>query len=154
VTLAVSVLVATSVSLQRANQAPATDSGLAAQSRTTLVTPATESRVQSCHVRQNVASRSASRVTTILTIANTGRSTVRGWTLRWTYPRTSPQSMPLLSNGWNAAVSADAFGGQAIDVDPSRVIPAGGSVTIGFVGTTSGTVPKPAGFALNGVTCR
>jgi hypothetical protein len=105
-------------------------------------------------VRQNGVSRSAARVTTVLTIANTGRSAVRGWNLRWTYPRTSPQSMPLLSNGWNAAVSADAFGGQAIDVDPGRVIPAGGSITIGFVGTTSGTAHRPTGFALNGVACR
>lgn len=113
--------------------------------------PAATSR-GSCRVQQDVTSRSPGRFASMLTISNTGQAAVDGWTLTWSYP--GAETMPRLSGGWNATVSSDINGGQATAVDLSRVIPANGSTTIGFVGTVSGKVPTPANFALNGVMCR
>jgi len=112
------------------------------------------SPVESCRVRHSVASRSRGRFSAVMTVTNTGRSPVRGWTLRWGYPDLEPPAAPRLSDGWRAAVSVDAFGGQAIDVEASHLIPPGGSVTIAYLGTTSGQTPVPDRFTLNGVRCR
>jgi hypothetical protein len=111
------------------------------------------STVESCRITHSIASQSPGRFMAVVTITNSGESVVRGWTLRWTYPEVAPAAMPRLSDGWNAAVSVDAVGGQAIDVEASRLIPAGGATTIAFVGTGGDGVPDPSDFTLNGVRC-
>jgi hypothetical protein len=111
-------------------------------------------------VRYAITSRSARRFTAVLTVFNTGAAPMQGWALRWRYA-----SAPRLSGGWNATVSTDAKGARATNVAADRIIPAGGSATIGFVGTfaagktalpgtTDPAQPAPSGFSLNGVTCR
>jgi mannan endo-1,4-beta-mannosidase len=111
------------------------------------------STVESCQITHSIASQSPGRFMAVVTITNSGDSMVRGWTLRWAYPEVEPAAMPRLGDGWNAAVSVDAVGGQAIDVEASRLIPAGGSTTIAFVGTGGDGVPDPTDFTLNGVRC-
>jgi hypothetical protein len=115
----------------------------------------------SCQVRYSVTARSATQFTAVVTVLNTSAVPVKGWALRWRYP-----SKPRLSAGWNAVVTNETNGALARGVGANRVIPAGGSSTIGFVGTfnAAGTglgtgmadpaQPAPTGFSLNGVMCR
>jgi hypothetical protein len=49
-----------------------------------------------------------------------------------------------------------AQSGATVTVTPAdytRTIPAGSSVTIGFLGNQSGSNPSPTAFTLNGDTC-
>lgn len=148
------LVAATGVSVVRA-QGGAADGTTSADSGTAANSLTDGSAVQSCQVGHSIASRLGERFTAVLLITNTGQTAVTGWTLRWAYPDRGPKGVPHLSNGWNSAVSADELGGQAIDVEASRVIPAGGSVTIAFAGTSSSrAVPAPTDFTLNGVRCR
>lgn len=146
------MLLATGVSVLRAQESNDTRSLDTASA--SLGGSGVESPVQACRVRHSIVSRSLGRFSAVLTISNTGRTQLTGWTLRWTYPGIDPAAIPDLSAGWNSAVSADAIGGQAIDGETSRVIPAGGSATIAFTGVVAGEVPEPSGFTLNGVRCR
>ncbi len=148
------LIAATGVSVVRAQGGEADGRSSAAVSGAAANSLTDDTAVQACRVRHSIASRLAQRFTSVVTITNTGQTAVTGWTLRWAYPDQGPEAVPKLSNGWNSAVSADALGGQAIDVEASRVIPAGGSVTIAFAGTSSQAVPAPTDFTLNGVRCR
>jgi endoglucanase len=148
-------VVATGVALIRVGDQPAPDDQLAL-TRTSVAEPATTG-VTSCRAQYEVTSTSAGRFTAVVTVTNTGSKPVNGWTLRWNYPGASVNTpAPRLGDGWNATVSSDASGGGiATSGEGSRLLPAGTSTTIGFVGTTSGSTPAaPAGFTLNGKACR
>lgn len=154
VTVVTGLVAAAAVSLLRAQSPGSALNGaeLALAPRSAPVPAGTSPDVESCRVYHTVTSRSPERFTAVLTVVNTGRAPVRTWTLRWAYPGSGPSSVPRLRDGWKATVTADGTGGQAIDIDPDAEIPAGGSVTIGFVGT--GPSADPVSFTLNGVTCR
>jgi hypothetical protein len=101
----------------------------------------------SCQVDYQVISRTQNRFSVVVTITNTGVRPIDGWTLRW---RTA--TSPRVTNGWNATVVNDPTGVRASGVGQSRTISAGGSTTIGFVG--SGGMDTPTRFSLNGAICR
>jgi endoglucanase len=80
-------------------------------------------------------------------ITNTGSQAVPNWTATWTVP-----SGVQLVNGWNATVSQQ---GQTITATApgwSPGLPAGSSVTIGFVANGSSS-PAPSGFRLGSADC-
>jgi endoglucanase len=80
-------------------------------------------------------------------ITNNGPA-LNGWTLSFTVG-----SGVALSNGWSGiwsqsgtriTVSNEAWNGS---------LPTGGTVTIGYQGTYSGSLPAPTDFTLNGSAC-
>jgi len=112
-----------------------------------------------CQVRYTVGGRTSTRFTALLTLVNTGPTPLQDWTLRW-----KAAAGVRLSDGSNADVSVDQDGALASDVGSGRLIPSGGSTTIGFVGALPAKSASGAGsadpakplsaFSLNGVKCR
>ncbi|GGO12867.1 hypothetical protein GCM10010116_25870 [Microbispora rosea subsp. aerata] len=86
--------------------------------------------------------------TAAITIQNLG-SAINGWTLGFTFP----DSGQRVDTGWSATFIQSGQNVTATNVDYNAVIATGGSVSIGFNGSWSGSNPKPASFTLNGVTC-
>lgn len=71
-------------------------------------------------------------------VANTGDTPIDGWELTWTFA-----GGHTVSNAWGGSVSQS---GTAVTVTPAayaRVIPAGGSVTVGMTGTGDSTLSAP-----------
>jgi mannan endo-1,4-beta-mannosidase len=85
-----------------------------------------------------------------LTIANTGASTINGWTLSFAFP-----AGQRLTEGWSAVWSQPAGSATvtATPLDWNRSLAPGGSTTIGFNATHTGSNPPPASFTLNGQVC-
>ncbi|WP_240808836.1 cellulose-binding domain-containing protein [Microbispora catharanthi] len=86
--------------------------------------------------------------TAAITIQNLG-SAINGWTLGFTFP----DSGQKVDTGWSATFSQSGQNVTATNVDYNAAIPSGGSVSIGFNRTWSGSNPKATAFTLNGVTC-
>jgi len=81
-------------------------------------------------------------------IHNTGTTALNGWTLTFTF--TAGQTITQMWGG------TPAQSGGKVTVTPADYnssIPAGGSVTLGFLGNQGSTNPAPTGFTLNGGTC-
>lgn len=102
-----------------------------------------------CHIRYSIVSDGPSHFTVLIAIANTSGVRADGWTLRWDLP-----SQQKIVYAWNASLSNGSAGAVATDIDTSRVIEPGASVTIGFVGKRDASVPMPTWFALNGEACQ
>jgi hypothetical protein len=72
-------------------------------------------------------------------ITNTSSSTLNGWTVSWTYPGNQD-----INDLWNGSYTQS---GEAVTVTPESYdtsIAPGGTVTVGFTGTYSGTNTSPA----------
>jgi cellulase/cellobiase CelA1 len=83
-----------------------------------------------------------------VTITNTGSSAVSGWQLGFTLP-----SGQTVVNAWNATVSPSSGAVTATGMAYNASIPAGGSQSFGFQGTSTGSTAVPASFTLNGTAC-
>ncbi|AXB42212.1 cellulase family glycosylhydrolase [Amycolatopsis albispora] len=83
-----------------------------------------------------------------VTLTNTGTSAIDGWQLGWTF--TGGQTITNLWHGVPVQTGASVV---VTNAAYNKVIAAGGSVTIGFTGSWTGSNPAPAAFALNGATC-
>ncbi|MBD0734887.1 GH12 family glycosyl hydrolase domain-containing protein [Streptomyces sp. CBMA29] len=83
-----------------------------------------------------------------ITVANTGSAAVNGWRLGFTLP-----SGQRITSAWNADVSPSSGAVTASNLAYNAQIPAGGTQSFGFQGTSSGAFTPPAGFTLNGSSC-
>ncbi|NLU80077.1 glycosyl hydrolase family 5 [Micromonospora sp. HNM0581] len=81
-------------------------------------------------------------------ITNTGSSTINGWTLAYTLP-----SGQRITNSWNATVSQSGQTVTARNVGHNGTISPGGTASLGYQGTLSGSYSNPTAFTLNGATC-
>jgi hypothetical protein len=102
-----------------------------------------------CHIRYSIVSDGPSHFTVLIAIANTSGVRVDGWVLRWDLP---PQQKIVYA--WNASLSNGSAGAVARDIDTSRMIEPGASITVGFVGKRNASVPMPTWFTLNGKACQ
>lgn len=82
-----------------------------------------------------------------VTVTNLG-DPVNGWTLTWTFG--AGQTIGQL---WNGTVTQTGAQVSVANAPYNASIPTGGSASVGFNGTWTGTNPAPASFALNGTTC-
>ncbi len=82
-----------------------------------------------------------------VTIRNTGDA-INGWTLKFAFPGNQ-----RVTQGWSARWSQSGSEVTAVNESWNGNIPAGGSTSIGFNGSYSGTNGKPTSFSVNGVTC-
>src|SRR6202035_2447273 len=83
------------------------------------------------------------------TITNAGTAAVTGWTLAFTLPAgTSVSSL------WDGSYTA--AGGQVTVKNDSwdGTVQPGGTVTVGFVATSSGAAGQPAGCTIHGTPCQ
>ncbi|NUS16031.1 MAG: glycosyl hydrolase family 5 [Streptomyces sp.] len=83
-----------------------------------------------------------------VTIANTGSNAISSWKLGFTLP-----SGQTVTSAWNATISPTSGAVTATNVAYNGSIPAGGSQSFGFQGTSSGSTASPSGFTLNGTAC-
>jgi hypothetical protein len=79
-------------------------------------------------------------------VTNNGTSRLAGWTLAFTWP-TGWQSA---DSGWNGTWSQS---GRTVRVTDSPALAAGGSTSVGFVGSYSGPNIPPGSFTVNGTVC-
>lgn len=83
-----------------------------------------------------------------IVISNTGAAALNDWTLAFTF--TAGQT---ISQMWGGTPAQNGGTVTVTPADWSRTIPAGGSVTVGFISSRGSTNPAPASFTLNGGTC-
>ncbi|MFD9741177.1 lytic polysaccharide monooxygenase [Umezawaea sp. NPDC059074] len=101
-----------------------------------------------CSVAYTTPSVWSGGFTANVVVKNTGSAAVNPWALAWDVP--SGQS---ISSAWSAEVAVASGKATAKGVSWNASIPAGGSVTFGFNGASSGTPALPSSFTLNGATC-
>ncbi|MFF8190454.1 cellulase family glycosylhydrolase [Streptomyces bobili] len=83
-----------------------------------------------------------------VTIRNTGTTAVKGWRLDFAFPGDQK-----LNQAWNARATQQGSQVRAANESWTETIPAGGTVSFGFNGSSTGTNGVPASFALNGSSC-
>ncbi|MEU7978102.1 glycoside hydrolase family 6 protein [Micromonospora sp. NPDC049081] len=83
-----------------------------------------------------------------VTIRNVG-DPISNWTLGFTFPNSSQR----VTQGWSAKWSQSGQNVTATNESYNGSLGRGGSTTLGFNGSWSGSNPKPASFTLNGVVC-
>ncbi|OLF12136.1 beta-mannosidase [Actinophytocola xinjiangensis] len=93
----------------------------------------------------------SSGFTANVTITNTGTSAINGWTLAFAFPGGQRVTPP----GWGATYTQAAGSANvtATNVDYNATLAPGGSTSIGFNGTYSGSNPAVTAFTLNGSAC-
>jgi hypothetical protein len=112
-----------------------------------LVTVTTPGGQAGCRVGYRIVSQWAGGFQADVTVANTSSSPVNGWTLRWSFP-----DGPTVAQLWNAIlVGGNGPAVTVTDAGWNAVVPAGGSVGFGFLGT--GAPVSPAAFTLNAGAC-
>jgi hypothetical protein len=110
--------------------------------RMTRVSAATEPCVVSYQVNQWTGGFTAQ-----LEMTNNG-APLSGWTLTWTF-----DGNQQITSAWNAQVVQNGATVQATNLAYDGSVTTGGTVSLGFQGTFSGSNDVPADFALNGVAC-
>jgi endonuclease YncB( thermonuclease family) len=83
-----------------------------------------------------------------VTVRNTGTAAVNGWSLLWVFSNGDG-----LRDMWNAAGRQYGPIVNATNASYNKQIAAGGSVQIGFNGTSRATHKPPAAFSVNGLKC-
>ncbi|MEU3460349.1 cellulase family glycosylhydrolase [Streptomyces sp. NPDC006733] len=84
-----------------------------------------------------------------VTIRNTGTAAINGWALDFAF-----RGDQRLNSVWNAIGTQSGKNVHAVNAEWTRTIPAGGSVSFGFNGSSSvGTNGVPTAFILNGTAC-
>ncbi|HEX3046499.1 MAG TPA: cellulose binding domain-containing protein, partial [Bacillota bacterium] len=85
-----------------------------------------------------------------ITIKNNTASAVNGWTLAFTFPGNQK-----ITNLWNGTYTQSGASVSVKDAGYNATIPAnGGTTSLGFGMTYSGTNAKPTAFTLNGTACQ
>jgi len=103
-----------------------------------------------CAVTYAIQNDWGSGATVNVTIRNNGSSAINGWTLAWTFPGNQQ-----ITNMWNATYTQSGASVSAKNASWNANIPAnGGTVSLGFNLSYSGTNAKPTSFTLNGTACQ
>ena len=71
------------------------------------------------------------------------------WKLEFNFPA----SGQTVSQGWNATWTQSAAHVTAANMSWNGAVSTGGSVSLGFIASWSGSNPAPTSFSVNGVTC-
>ncbi|WP_345000747.1 glycoside hydrolase family 48 protein [Nonomuraea helvata] len=84
-----------------------------------------------------------------ITLKNTG-DPITSWSLAFDFPTTGQKYTPT---GWSANWSQSGTRVTATNMPYNGSLSTGGSVSIGFNGTWTGSNPNPTSFSVNGTTC-
>ncbi len=118
------------------------------RSSTVTVTTSTGSSSGGCGVGYKVTGSWTGGFQGEITIQNTGSAALSGWTLAFAF--TAGQTITQM---WGGTPAQSGGAVTVTPVDYTSSIPAGGSVTVGFLADQNGTNPAPTGFTLNGAAC-
>ncbi|WP_325049900.1 cellulose binding domain-containing protein [Micromonospora radicis] len=88
------------------------------------------------------------RVHRNVTITNTGRTAWAAWTLAFTFPANQQ-----ITQGWSGHWSQTGSQVTVTNASCNGNVPPGGTASLGFNATYSGSNPRPTAFAVNGVAC-
>jgi hypothetical protein len=102
----------------------------------------------SCSVNYTISSQWDYGFQADVKINNTGSTAINGWTLRWTFANSQ-----VISQMWGATYTQSQGTVSATNVSWNNTIPAGGSQSLGFLASKSGTNGIPTAFTVNGVPC-
>nr|WP_307167491.1 cellulase family glycosylhydrolase [Streptomyces rishiriensis] len=83
-----------------------------------------------------------------ITLRNTGTTAISGWKLAFAFA-----DGQTVTNMWGGTATQS---GGSVSVAPASytsTVPAGGSVTVGFIGSKGATNTAPTAFTLNGAAC-
>lgn len=83
-----------------------------------------------------------------VTVRNTSAAAITGWTLRWTFG-----DGQAVTQMWDAVQSQSGAEVSAANAQYATTIPAGGSVSFGFNGSSRDVNSEPRSFTLNGSAC-
>jgi Cellulose binding domain./Cellulase (glycosyl hydrolase family 5). len=83
-----------------------------------------------------------------VTVRNTGTAAVEGWRLEFAF--TGEQRVHSV---WNARATQEGRQVRAVNESWNATIPAGGTVSFGFNGSSAGANGVPSSFSLNGAAC-
>ena len=108
-------------------------------------TPTPTSTAGGVHVAYQVANQWQGGFTANITITNNGSTAINGWTLKFTFPGTQQ-----ISNLWNGQVTQTGSQVTITNANYNGTISPGGSVSLGFNSTWSGSNSNPTSFTLNG----
>jgi endoglucanase len=100
-----------------------------------------------CRVSSTVNAWSTGLVNTI-TITNAGATAINGWNLAFTLA-----GGQTITSGWNATYSPTSGTVTATNAGYNGILAPGGSASIGYQASHTGTAAAPTGFKLNGTTC-
>mgnify|MGYP003472777600 FL=1 len=87
-------------------------------------------------------------LTASVAITNTSTTAVNGWRLVFTLP-----GGQTITSGWSATYSPTSGQVTATNASYNAAIPAGGSTSIGFQASHTGSTAEPTAFTLNGAAC-
>ncbi|MEQ4715701.1 glycoside hydrolase family 6 protein [Nonomuraea sp. B19D2] len=87
--------------------------------------------------------------TASITLKNTG-DPITSWSLAFDFPTTGQKYTPT---GWSANWSQSGTRVTGTNMPYNGSLATGGSVSIGFNGTWTGSNPNPTSFSVNGTTC-
>jgi endoglucanase len=83
-----------------------------------------------------------------VTLTNTGSAAWTSWKLAFTFPGNQ-----VITQGWSATYSQTGSAVTVTNAAWNGTVPPGGSTSIGFNGSYSGTNTAPTGFTVNGAPC-
>jgi polygalacturonase len=112
-----------------------------------VVVPMALTATTACQVTYSVTSSWPGGFTASVAITN-GGSAVSAWTLGFTFPGNQQ-----VTQGWNGTWSQSGETVTVTSASWNGSLGAGGTTTVGFNGTFSGTNANPAAFTLNGAAC-
>ncbi|WP_158851760.1 cellulose-binding domain-containing protein [Saccharothrix deserti] len=101
-----------------------------------------------CDVDYTITNQWQGGFGTNITATNFG-DPMSSWTLEWTFAA----GQRVTAEAWNGAYTQTGSTVRVRNVSYNGTVPTGGSVTLGFNGTWSGSNPVPKSFKLNGVPC-
>ncbi|CAL9320792.1 cellulase family glycosylhydrolase [Streptomyces sp. SudanB182_2057] len=115
---------------------------------TSLLSPQPAAAAAGCKVDYTVTSQWQGGFQAGVKVTNLG-DPVAGWTLKFSLPDSGQKFV----QGWNATWSQSGSTVSAAGIDWNRTLATGASTDLGFVGSFTGSNPKPSAFTLNGVAC-
>jgi endo-1,4-beta-xylanase len=97
------------------------------------------------HVAYQVTNQWSGGFTANITITNNASTAINGWKLQFTFPGSQQ-----ITSLWNGQVTQSGNQVTITNASYNGTIAAGGSVSLGFNGTWTGSNPAPTSFTLNG----
>ncbi|WP_211591852.1 cellulose binding domain-containing protein [Microbispora sp. H10836] len=106
-----------------------------------------------CAVRYRVTQGWGRGFTATVTVTNRGADDVSDWSLAFRFPVAGERVGSGQGGTWTSEGTSQGQDVRVVPNEQTRTIPAGGSVTLGFVGANEGAYPSPTVFRLNGTVC-
>jgi len=115
---------------------------------TVVPTPSPTPAASTCKVSYVIQNQWAGGFTNSTTITNTGSTALTSWTLKLIFP-----AGQQVIQGWNATFTQQGNLATVQNLSYNGSIAPGGSATVGFNGSWTGSNPNPTSFTLNGAPC-